>query len=307
MEIIKIYFTNNWGEDDTKFLKRMKTTTKNNSGVWNNIHFTNVIQDANYILSLGGLPNARLYSYLNEKNLIILQREPDILSKFNEYNIENSFSYKRLYHTWTHPEHMQMNYDDFNSLKYDRLIKIKKCSTITSMRLHSPLARQRVNFITKLCEKYPNMIDVYGEGWDNRLGSSYKGELKWHNLGGFKRQKSDNENENESKYDGLKNYNYSLCFENSSYDNYFTEKFTDCILSWTIPIYFGCLNIDKYFPSDSYYIVDINNIDNIDKVLEIMNRPITEKNIEALKEARELILNKYNIWPTLESIVEKKL
>ena len=94
MEIIKIYFTNNWGEDDTKFLKRMKTTTQNNSGIWNKIQFTNVIQDANYILSLGGLPNAKLYSYLNEKNLIILQREPDILSVFNEYNIENSFSYK---------------------------------------------------------------------------------------------------------------------------------------------------------------------------------------------------------------------
>ena len=53
-------------------------------------------------------------------------------------------------------------------------------------------------------------------------------------------------NNNTTKYDGFKNYKYSLCLENSSEKYYFTEKFTDCILSWTIPIYYGCSNIDKY-------------------------------------------------------------
>ena len=171
------------------------------------------------------------------------------------------------------------------------------------MRLHTPLAIQRVKFITSLCEKYPNIIDVFGEGWDNRLNSSYKGELKWHNLGGTKRLPNKNDLINESKYNGLKDYSYSLCFENSSYDNYFTEKFTDCILSWTIPIYFGCSNIKNYFPEDSFYIVDINDLNNIDQVIEIINRPITKKNIKSLEEARNLILNKYNIWSTINRIV----
>ena len=297
--MLKLYFTNNWGENDKTFINRLVTTSKNNSGKWNNIEYTNNISDADYIISLGGIPNINA----DVKKIFVFQREPDILSVMPKYN-ENTFNYKRLYHMWTHPEHMQMNYDDFFNLQYTT--KTKLCSTITSMRLHSPLAIQRVEFITKLCNKYPGIIDVFGEGWDDRLGTSYKGELKWHNLGGFKRQKTENENENESKYDGLKNYGYSLCFENSSYDNYFTEKITDCMLSWTIPIYFGCPNIDKYFPSESYYIVDINDIDNIDKVIDIINKPITEKNIEALSKARDLILNKYNIWPTIDKIVTIK-
>ena len=98
-------------------------------------------------------------------------------------------------------------------------------------------------------------------------------------------------------------YNYSLCFENSHIDNYFSEKFTDCILSWTIPIYWGCTNLDKYFPKDSYYEIDIFDKKSVDKVVEIINKPITQKNIEALEKARDLILNKYNIWATLENII----
>ena len=297
--MIKLYFTNNWGENDKTFIKRLVTTSKNNSGKWNNIEYTNNINDSDYIISLGGIPNINA----DLKKILIFQREPDVLSVMPQYN-NNTFNYKRLHHMWTHPEHMQMNYDDFFNLKYTK--KTKLCSTVTSMRLHSPLAKQRVKFITNLCKKYPGIIDVFGEGWDNRLGKSYKGELKWHNLGGIKRQKTDNENANESKYNGLKDYSYSLCFENSSYDNYFTEKITDCMLSWTIPIYFGCPNIDKYFPSESYYIVDINDVDNIDKVIEIINKPITEKNIEALSKARDLILNKYNMWATIDEIITNK-
>jgi len=297
--MIKIYFTNNWGETDDSFLKRMLTTTVNKSGVWNNITYTKDINSADYVVSLGGLPKIKT----DTSKLLIFQREPNAISILPKYN-EKTFNYEELYHLWTHPEHMQMNYDDFYYLKFCE--KTKLCSSVTSMRLHTPMAKQRVKFITHLCQKYPEMIDVFGEGWDDRLGKSYKGELKWHNLGGFKRQKTDNENVNESKYDGLKNYSYSLCFENSSYDNYFTEKITDCMLSWSIPIYFGCPNIDKYFPSESYYIVDINDLDNIDKVIDIINKPITEKNIQALSKARDLILNNYNIWPTIDKIVTNK-
>ncbi len=110
-----------------------------------------------------------------------------------------------------------------------------------------------------------------------------------------------------SKYDGLKDYKYSLCIENSSYDNYFTEKITDCLLSWTIPIYFGCKNVDNYFPKDSYYWIDINEPNSIDKLYEIVQRPVTEKNIEAMKEARELIMNKYNVWELVKNIIDNNI
>ena len=85
--------------------------------------------------------------------------------------------------------------------------------------------------------------------------------------------------------------------------NYFSEKFTDCILSWTIPIYYGCPNIDKYFPKDCYYWLDITKDDCFDKLEYILNQPITTKQIDAIAEAREIILNKHNVWAVVEDII----
>ena len=86
--------------------------------------------------------------------------------------------------------------------------------------------------------------------------------------------------------------------------NYFSEKFTDTILCYTIPIYYGCPNIEEYFPKDCYYVIDINDVNVFDKIKEIINKPITEKQIKAIHEARDLILNKYNIWATTDKILK---
>lgn len=61
---------------------------------------------------------------------------------------------------------------------------------------------------------------------------------------------------------------FSVIIENTSHNNYFTEKLTDCILMKTIPIYWGCSNINMYynpegmhqFRSDDQAINIINNL-----------------------------------------------
>ena len=45
----------------------------------------------------------------------------------------------------------------------------------------------------------------------------------------------------------LQSYYYSICIENSLYEDYFTEKILDCFISGVIPIYWGTSNIYKYF------------------------------------------------------------
>ena len=106
-----------------------------------------------------------------------------------------------------------------------------------------------------------------------------------------------------TKWDGLIDYSYSLAIENCCMDNYFTEKFTDCILAWSIPIYYGCPNINIYFPKDCYYWLDINSPNCFEELNNILNIPITEKQIKSLKIARDLILNKYNVWNTVNTII----
>jgi len=57
-------------------------------------------------------------------------------------------------------------------------------------------------------------------------------------------------NEIELKEDGLCDYMFSVAIENSRDDNFFTEKILDCFATGTIPVYYGCPNIDEYFNKD---------------------------------------------------------
>lgn len=73
----------------------------------------------------------------------------------------------------------------------------------------------------------------------------------------------------------LFNSMFSVAIESTSENNYFSEKLIDCLLTKTIPIYWGCPNISDFF--DTSYWIDIRNIlnfefttdyyyDNMDKI-----------------------------------------
>lgn len=288
---MNIFFVCNWGEDTNQLRKRMELMTPNNKGIWKNIKSVNNIKEADYVVALSYVPNNIKF---NPNKIIIFPREPSFT--YNpSLKYKYFFTYDNMYHVVTQPQFIQMDYDTLANLKYNGDIKTKVLSSVTSMKLHTKDAIQRVKIITNLCHKYPNIIDVYGSHWDNRLHNNYKGILGfYHNTN----------NKETTKYDGLKNYKYSLCLENCSKKNYFSEKFTDCILSWTIPIYYGCPNIDEYFPKDCYYKIDIYNPNSLDRILNIINKPITDDNIKALSKARDLILNKYNVWDTISRIIK---
>ena len=64
----------------------------------------------------------------------------------------------------------------------------------------------------------------------------------------------------EKKEDGLNDYMFSVAIENCGYGmtqkNYFTEKLLDCFATGTIPVYFGCSNLEDYFNPDGVIKLD---------------------------------------------------
>jgi hypothetical protein len=50
-----------------------------------------------------------------------------------------------------------------------------------------------------------------------------------------------------SKEDFYRNAKFNIACENQAMTNMFTEKLLDCFRTLTIPIYYGCVNIDQYF------------------------------------------------------------
>jgi hypothetical protein len=56
-------------------------------------------------------------------------------------------------------------------------------------------------------------------------------------------------------------YQYSIAIENSRQNHYFTEKLLDCLVTKTIPIYYGCPNIAEYFDTRGWILLETTNID----------------------------------------------
>jgi hypothetical protein len=104
----------------------------------------------------------------------------------------------------------------------------------------------------------------------------------------------------EDKWDGLAPYFFSLAVENNSGPDMWTEKLADCFLSWSVPFYYGCTNLEKYFPTDAYIPIDINDPIAALKTIRKNATPENwEKRLPAISEARDLILNKYQLFPFL--------
>jgi hypothetical protein len=64
---------------------------------------------------------------------------------------------------------------------------------------------------------------------------------------------------------GLEPYAFSVVIENCKGDYFFTEKLIDAFLSRTVPIYWGCPEIGRFF--DEHGIIAWNTLDELDWIL----------------------------------------
>lgn len=70
----------------------------------------------------------------------------------------------------------------------------------------------------------------------------------------------------------LFNSMYSVVIESTEEPNYFTEKLIDCLITKTIPVYWGCPNISDFF--DTSYWISVQDIFNFDFSEEHYNKNI---------------------------------
>jgi hypothetical protein len=63
-----------------------------------------------------------------------------------------------------------------------------------------------------------------------------------------------------TKIDLFKDVQFHIVIENSRQVNYFTEKLLDTLNTYTIPIYYGCPNIDEFFDTTGWIILESMDI-----------------------------------------------
>lgn len=302
-----IIFLCDWGESSSELKKTYNSLTPKLDFKWKNIKIVDKIEDAEWYIFLGQKIKINIDT-LDKNKMIIIQREP--YQSFNNYGILNYYNYKNYIHLFSVSWHIGRNYNQLINLNIKNS-RTKLCSAIVSKLIfQKPIEAYkiyslRVNFIKILSEISDFDIDIYGYNWKKEdLGEKYKGTLGGFNIGTVSH--INNLIPNTTKFDGLYDYKYSIAIENCKKNNYITEKFTDCILCGTIPIYYGADNVDEYFPKDCYYKIDIESPKCLVELKKILNKPITQKNIIALNEARHLILNKYNMINKIYETINQK-
>src|ERR1700761_873907 len=165
------------------------------------------------------------------------------------------------------PIRCTIDYDQFVAMPPPQ--KTALMSVVISDQKYYPGHRARWQFVEALKRRWGDDLDIYGRG----------------------------SNPVRDKFDAVAPYKYNIVLENSVTPHYWTEKLADAFLSFAYPIYWGCPNVYDYFWSDSLTQIDILNIEKaiatIDAVIE---RDLSAANQDAIRQARELVLTRYNIF-----------
>ncbi len=108
------------------------------------------------------------------------------------------------------------------------------------------------------------------------------------------------------KYEALDRYKYSLAVENHVAPGHWSEKIADVLLAEALPFYAGDPNLDRVLPPDSFIRIPI---DDPEEAIRIVKMAIAndeyEKRLPAIREAKRLLLAKYNIYAQILKVVRE--
>lgn len=119
------------------------------------------------------------------------------------------------------------------------------------------------------------------------------------NINGFNFKRFKTPPRIESKNTLFENAKYHIVVENTSKQNWVTEKVIDCFATKTIPIYWGCPNIGEFFNDKG--IIQFNNIDELDKILNNLTPDFYDSVYDILEENYEKSKQYYDFHKRVES------
>ena len=204
-----------------------------------------------------------LFNFKNNECKII--ERPSLM--FNEFYNSFEFSIKD-YINWRSP-------------------KNKKISFVVSKNAGSNnnvLYDKRLELVNSILKN--NLpVDIYGRGWQSN-GRQIKGICP-----------------DDKKINALINYQFSIGIENSREKNYISEKFFDNLLVNTVPLYYGCPNVEDIYNKNSFIHIDLNNIDKTLQILENLLNLKYKGYVDLLYESKLNYVNNHNLITEIIKII----
>jgi len=277
--------------------------TPNASGVWGNCQFfiNQDMDECDVWVVYNSIPHAETVTCPVE-NVFLITTEPPSVQQYRKESIEQ-FSKIITSHRDLECNHAQVIYRqqglpwhvgktqtghkkyifskryDYDELKAMKSFQKKKeISVITSNKQLTPGHKKRIEFVEKLKQHFGERLDVFGRGIRDV----------------------------DDKWDAVADYKYHIVIENSSFPDYWTEKLSDTYLAGAYPLYYGCPNITDYFSQDALTVINIDDIDQSIIAIEgCINGGKYESSIEKILQARELVLDQYNLFPMISNFVQE--
>ncbi len=284
--VIKVSYPSKWDKDHGQPMYLKQSPGK--AGVWGNCRF--YINDPTCIECDFWLIYENIDSYLMEEGICPMENCMFITGEERTmWNYEQKFidqfgsiitSRDDIKHPWVYnmhyisPWHVKKSYDYLTD--HTTVAKSKDLSAIISDAVSLPGHKLRYAFTNRMQGHFKQRLDWYGKG----------------------------ANFVDDKWDGLAPYRFSIAIENAPHAGYFTEKLLDCFLAQTVPFYYGCNDIDNYFPTEAIIKIDPKDyLGAIEIIEEAMHPDKYKRLLPYIQEAKDLTLNKYQFFPAIAEFV----
>jgi hypothetical protein len=154
--------------------------------------------------------------------------------------------------------------------------KTKLLSVICSTKAITPAQRLRIPFAQALKAHFGERLDLFGRGFCAI----------------------------DDKAEGLVDYRFHVTLENSDDRDYWSEKIADPFIAGTFPFYWGCRNLEDYFPQDSFLRVELHDPAAAIAVIEAAIATERDRAAQpALAEAKRRVLTEHNLFALLSRIL----
>jgi hypothetical protein len=154
-----------------------------------------------------------------------------------------------------------MSLSDLKTLK--PLQKSNTVSVVLSRKVFHEGHRKRLRLLELLKERLGDRLLIYGRGI---------------------REIAD-------KADAILPSQYHLSIENTIERSYWTEKLSDALLGYALPIYGGCPNIQDWLPAESVLPINMDNPEEACSAIQrALNSGLYEQRLSAIEEGRKKVI-----------------
>lgn len=156
--------------------------------------------------------------------------------------------------------------------------KSKEIATVCSAKQQThTLHKKRYNLVKFLAERIP--------------------ELEWYGWGVKKLDK---------KYDAQNDYRYAISVENYVAPYHWTDKFSDPLLSLCLNFYVGDPHLEEIFPAESFIRIPLEDHEEAFRIIRnAIDNMEYEKRLPAIREARRLLVEKYNFYNRVAELISE--